>query len=170
LIDFGIARAVDTQTFGEPGQRTFRVRALGSASGTVWLWAEKEHLRALSFAFRRILSGLKYEGRPGTAVAEEIPEAADHEIRVGIIGVGFDESAQTVVLQVHELGLGEDDQPTLRIGFTLEQCSGLAAQIDEIVAAGRPLCPLCALPMDAAGHACVRQNGRSKEAIPDPEQ
>lgn len=170
MIDFGTARGVDVQTFGEPGQRTFRVLILGSASGTVWLWSEKEHLRALSFAFRRILAGLKYEERPGMAAAEEIPEDADHEIRVGIIGVGFDEASHTVVLQVHELGLGEEDEPTLRVGFTLEQCSVLAAQMDKIIAAGRPPCPLCGLPIDAAGHACVRQNGKSKEAIPDPEQ
>ncbi len=170
MIDFGLALGVDIQTFGEPGQRTFRVRILGSASEVAWLWVEKEHVRALSFAFRRVLAGLKYEERSGTAATREMPEAVDHEIRVGIIGVGFDESNQMVVLQVHELGLGEEDQSTLRVGFTLEQCSVLVADMDKIVAAGRPLCPLCSLPMDAAGHACVRQNGKSKEAIPDSKE
>jgi uncharacterized repeat protein (TIGR03847 family) len=29
----------------------------------------------------------------------------------------------------------------------------------RIVAQGRPPCPLCGLPLDAAGHVCPRQNG-----------
>ena len=28
-----------------------------------------------------------------------------------------------------------------------------------LVAAGRPPCPLCALPLDPEGHVCPRQNG-----------
>lgn len=169
-INLGVARSIDVQSFGEPGQRTFRIRILGSASETVWLWVEKEHVRALAFAFRRIISGLKYEDRPETAVAEELPEAAEREFRVGIIGVGFDESDQTVALQVHELGLGEEDDPTLRVRLTLAQCSVVAAQLDEIVEGGRPVCQLCGLPIDPTGHPCGRRNGQSKEAVPDSGQ
>ena len=29
----------------------------------------------------------------------------------------------------------------------------------KIVAAGRPPCPLCGLPLDTDGHVCPRQNG-----------
>ena len=29
----------------------------------------------------------------------------------------------------------------------------------RVVAAGRPSCPLCSLPLDPAGHVCPRQNG-----------
>ena len=34
----------------------------------------------------------------------------------------------------------------------------MAAKEAEAVAAGRPLCPLCDMPMDPAGHRCPRWN------------
>ncbi|HEX5479005.1 MAG TPA: hypothetical protein VFY79_04730 [Dehalococcoidia bacterium] len=37
------------------------------------------------------------------------------------------------------------------------------------MAGGRPVCPLCGLPMEPGGHACVRTNGHSKQPIPDEE-
>ena len=39
-----------------------------------------------------------------------------------------------------------------------------------LLAGGRPVCPLCGLPMEAEGHACVRSNGHSKQPIPEEEQ
>ncbi|MEX2081654.1 MAG: DUF3090 family protein, partial [Dehalococcoidia bacterium] len=35
----------------------------------------------------------------------------------------------------------------------------------EVVAAGRPPCPLCTAPLDPAGHVCVKRNGH--HARPD---
>ena len=35
----------------------------------------------------------------------------------------------------------------------------LRRQIADVVAAGRPPCPLCGAPMDPAGHVCPRSNG-----------
>ena len=29
----------------------------------------------------------------------------------------------------------------------------------RVIAAGRPSCPLCSMPLDATGHVCPRQNG-----------
>jgi uncharacterized repeat protein (TIGR03847 family) len=33
-----------------------------------------------------------------------------------------------------------------------------------VVAAGRPPCPLCSLPLDPEGHVCPRQNGYRRGA------
>ncbi len=38
------------------------------------------------------------------------------------------------------------------------QVRAMAAKGAEAVAAGRPLCPLCDMPMDPAGHRCPRWN------------
>jgi uncharacterized repeat protein (TIGR03847 family) len=35
----------------------------------------------------------------------------------------------------------------------------------EVVAAGRPPCPLCGQPLDAEGHICVRLNGHRPQEI-----
>ena len=42
----------------------------------------------------------------------------------------------------------------------------MSSTLDDIIAGGRPLCPLCQLPMDASGHMCVRTNGHSQQPIP----
>jgi uncharacterized repeat protein (TIGR03847 family) len=45
-----------------------------------------------------------------------------------------------------------------RIYATRGQVRARAAKGAEAVAAGRPLCPLCDMPMDPAGHRCPRWN------------
>ena len=45
-----------------------------------------------------------------------------------------------------------------RIYATRGQVRAMAAKGAEAVAAGRPLCPLCDMPMDPAGHVCPRWN------------
>ena len=166
-IELGLARGIDAQSFGEPGQRTFRLRVLGAASESVWLWTEKEHLRALAMAIRQLLSQLNYRHEAGKADVAGFPEVAESEFRVGLMAVGFSQPSRTLVLQVNEIGVGEEDEPTLRVGLTLEHCASLAAQMEEIIAGGRPTCPLCGASLDASGHACIRSNGHSDQPIPE---
>jgi uncharacterized repeat protein (TIGR03847 family) len=45
-----------------------------------------------------------------------------------------------------------------RIYATRPQVRAMAAKGAEAVAAGRPQCPLCDMPMDPAGHRCPRWN------------
>src|SRR5450756_1602585 len=47
-IEFGVARGIDAQSFGQPGQRTFRLRILGASAESASLWLEKEQMQALS--------------------------------------------------------------------------------------------------------------------------
>jgi uncharacterized repeat protein (TIGR03847 family) len=55
-----------------------------------------------------------------------------------------------------------DDEETegyvARIYATRPQVRAMAAKGAEAVAAGRPLCPLCDMPMDPSGHRCPRWN------------
>jgi uncharacterized repeat protein (TIGR03847 family) len=52
----------------------------------------------------------------------------------------------------------EEDGYVARIYATRGQVRAMAAKGAEAVAAGRPLCPLCDMPMDPAGHRCPRWN------------
>ncbi len=166
-IELGIARGIDAQAFGQPGQRTFRLRVLGSESESVWLWVEKEHLGALGLAIRQLLAQLNYPSEPAAVEPGQFPETAQHEFHVGLMAVGFNAADRTLALQLSELGLGEEEEPTVRVQLTLDHCASLATQIEEIIAGGRPVCVLCGLPIDPSGHVCIRSNGHSKEAIPD---
>ncbi len=53
----------------------------------------------------------------------------------------------------------EDEEGYIaRIYATRPQVRAMAAKGAEAVAAGRPLCPLCDMPMDPSGHRCPRWN------------
>jgi uncharacterized repeat protein (TIGR03847 family) len=170
-VEFGVARGIDSQAFGQPGQRTFRLRVVGGDTASASLWLEKEQMQALSLALKQMLSQLEYDQEPPAADVGEFPVVADHDFRVGRMGMGFNASDRTVVLYAFELGAEEDEEnPTLRVRMTQEQCASLSLQLDEIIAGGRPVCPLCGLPMDRNGHACIRSNGHSKQPIPEENQ
>lgn len=169
--DFGAARAIDSQAFGQPGQRTFRLRIVGAQAQSASIWLEKEQLQALSLALKQMLSQLEYNAEPPPAEVGAFPVVADHDFRVGRMGMGFNPSDRTVVIYAFEMGVDDDEEePTLRVRLTQEQCASLGVQLDEIIAGGRPVCPLCGLPMEPTGHACVRSNGHSKQPIPEEEQ
>jgi uncharacterized repeat protein (TIGR03847 family) len=168
--DFGLARGIDSQVFGQPGQRTFRLRIVGAQSETASVWLEKEQMQALSLALKQMLGQLEYVAEPPLADVGEFPVAADHDVRVGRMGMGFNAPDRTVILYLYEAGLEDDDDPTVRVALTQEQCASLLAQLDEVIASGRPICPLCGSPIDADGHMCVRSNGHSKQPIPDEDE
>ena len=169
--DFGVARAIDGQAFGQPGQRTFRLRLIGAEGQAASIWLEKEQMQALSLALKQMLSQLEYDAEPPPPDVAAFPVVADNDFRVGRMGMGFHAADRTVVLYAFEMGVDDDDdEPTLRVRLTQEQCASLGAKLDDIIAGGRPVCPLCGLPIDAAGHACVRSNGHSKQPIPDEAQ
>jgi len=165
--DFGTARAVDARAYGDPGQRTFQIRILGADYQSASLWVEKQQIQALSLALTQVLSqtGVK-EGE--THEIGSFPESAQHDFRVGRMAIGFDSAANAVVMQAFDITRGEDEQePDVQVRLTEDACAGLNQRLMEIIAAGRPLCPLCGQVMEPAGHGCVRANGHSKEPIPE---
>jgi uncharacterized repeat protein (TIGR03847 family) len=168
-IELGLARFVDAEVFGDPGQRTFRLRMAGASGETARLWMEKQQLIALSMAMGQALSQLRHVETAAGIPQFGFPASADHEFKVGRMAVGLDASDRTIVFFAHDIADEEEDsEPLLRVRFSPDQCSALRRQLDEIVSRGRPLCPLCAMPVDVDGHACIRANGHSKEPIPEP--
>ena len=171
-IELGLARGIDSQAFGQPGQRTFRLRISGSDGESASLWMEKEQMQALSIAIKQMMAQLEYDADPPPmADVGDFPVVADHDFRVGRMGMGFSASDRTIMLYTYELGTSDEDDadPSLRVRLTQEQSASLGAQLDDVISGGRPLCPLCGLAMDPAGHACIRSNGHSKQPIPDDE-
>jgi uncharacterized repeat protein (TIGR03847 family) len=166
-IELGLAQAIDAESFGEPGQRTFRLRAIGENSQSASLWMEKEQFQALSLALGQVLSELRHSGEATEPPVYEYPELADHDFKVGRMALSVDTSSQTVILYLSDPETEESDDPTLRIGITHDHCAALREQLDEIISRGRPVCPLCHAPVDEGGHACIRGNGHSTQPIPD---
>jgi uncharacterized repeat protein (TIGR03847 family) len=71
-----------------------------------------------------------------------------------------------------ELQAGEEDEDpeelpdplTVRLFVTRAQLRVLARHGSQVVARGRPLCPLCGNPLDPTGHICPAQNGHRPAA------
>ena len=64
--------------------------------------------------------------------------------------------------EVEPLSDAEEGPDTLRVRITAEAARAFIIRAQRVVAAGRPPCPLCALPLDPEGHVCPRQNGHRR--------
>jgi uncharacterized repeat protein (TIGR03847 family) len=109
-------------------------------------------------------------GRPNLESDDvsSFPDGPDHDFRVGRMAIGFDPSTGTVVLHIFDLGRGEEEEePDVQVRITGDACAGLNNRLQQIIAAGRPQCPLCGTPLDPEGHACIRSNGHSTQPIPE---
>jgi uncharacterized repeat protein (TIGR03847 family) len=171
---FGPATRLQAQAIGEPGHRTFRLLVESQDGRAAALWVEKEQLQALGLAVEQLLA--EFQGKSAARAArqppvETFPPNPTVDFKVGRLALGQDESeletGPRYVLLVYDIegAGGEEDEPTQPATFacraTRDQLRVLSRNIAEVVAAGRPRCPLCGEPMDAQGksHGCVRANG-----------
>jgi uncharacterized repeat protein (TIGR03847 family) len=165
-LDLGTARGVDAKAFGSPGQRTFQLRLVGATEETATLWLEKQQLQALSLALSQVLAQTGAEEAPATDLSF-FPDPPDAEVHVGRMAVGFDPADHTVVIQVHDLSTDEDADPDVLARISTADVAQLNTRLKEIIAGGRPTCPLCGVPLDPGGHACIRSNGHSEQPVPE---
>ena len=166
--DFTSVDAIDAESIGEPGKRTFRVRVLeGNQSAA--LWVEKQLLAALGESLPRLLDQLSTADQHGDEEADAItlfPDDPTVEFKVGRMALGYAASEDRVVLVAHDAEEsdegGDDLPPIFSCRFTRQQARVLSEACSEAVAGGRPTCPLCHRPMDTEGHMCPRSNGHQK--------
>ncbi|MFL6253225.1 MAG: DUF3090 domain-containing protein [Actinomycetes bacterium] len=157
---------------GEPGQRTFYLQA-ASGADQVTLLVEKEQVRRLAENLETWLPELA-AGRPedpAEAAAAEAGELAlaeplEPEFRVGQLSLSYDPERDRVLVVATELQADEEEDPLdvpepleVRLYVTRAQLRVLARHGAQVVARGRPLCPLCGNPLDPTGHICPAQNG-----------
>lgn len=160
--DFGPLDHISAEAIGQPGQRRFRLRAINSDGETASLWLEKEQLAALGEALGTALEneGYKYERLPLDDITPDpvFPLNAGIDFRLVQLSMGLNTEARAIILIAAD-GPESDDSVTVTMEFDYRRAHELHRQIDDVVAAGRPPCPLCTAPMDPAGHVCVRTNG-----------
>lgn len=158
---------------GRPGQRTFFLQA-SQGYETVNLKLEKEQVFALARAVEEILKELEQREMRPVADDEEPPtselelqEPVEPTFIVGQMGLVFDQTSDRIVLVVQELADQEeaDEASSARFWVSPGQMRALSRLAKQIVAGGRPICPLCQRPMDPEGHFCPRGNGHSKAIV-----
>jgi uncharacterized repeat protein (TIGR03847 family) len=165
-------------TVGQPGERTFYLQA--SSGGRVTSVAlEKVQVSRLAERLDELLDEELKRSGADSAVGSDAPagptddEPLDlpllEEFRVGVIALAWDRDDQRVVIEAQEETdspveplaeeVPEDGPGVLRVRITAAVARAFTRRALQLVSQGRPPCPLCGLPLDAAGHVCPRQNG-----------
>lgn len=171
--DFGRAAHARADALGEPGHRTFRLRLSGER-GAALLWLEKEQLQALGMAIEQLLAQLRSNKIGQVQPAEPLSETGDFpgrwdlEIRVGRLGLGYDDDQDMLVLIAHDQDADPDGPATLTCRLSRGRVRALASEISTVVAAGRPRCPLCNQALGDGPHACPGSNGKTHHPISGP--
>lgn len=135
-----------TGTVGEPGQRTFFIQA-GAGATIVTLKVEKQQIAALADYLENMLTDLATPDEVDPA--PELDTPIEHEWAVASMGVAYFESRDRIALWAEQLTRDEDATPaTCRFQLTRAQVSAFIDRSRGLVAAGRPPCPYCAMPLN----------------------
>ncbi len=167
-------------TVGEPGQRTFFLQAHHGAN-TTSVSLEKTQVAILAERLDAMLDTLLRESSGALPIPAVVPAAQvddrpletpiDDEFRAVALSLMWDDEAHRIVIEAHSADPEadeDDDEPTVetpapmdtfRVTVTPGAARAFVARAESILAAGRPPCPFCALPLDPEGHICPRQNG-----------
>lgn len=163
IEDLGPAERFVAGAIGEPGNRRFylQVTAFGV---THTLLAEKQQVAALAEQGLQILDarGITSDQAAVDAILagdlEVIDPGVDGErFRVGDISIGMSESELLTIT----VASAEDDDG-IRFVIAPEQFRAMAQAGLDVVAAGRPTCRWCRLPMNPDGHECPARNGHHR--------
>ncbi len=174
-LDLNPVTRITVGAIGEPGRRTFYLQAR-KGSLLVTLVCEKEQVSALCIGLREVLEELRIKrprGEGATIVEEdlELEQPITPLFRVGNMGLGYDESSDLIVILVRELLIDEEHEASaqvVRFYCSRAQADALSRHGLEVVAKGRPICPLCGKPTDREGNVegfCPRRNGHADEMI-----
>lgn len=174
INDHGTPTRFVSGTIGMPGDRTFYLQSR-SDSDVVTVVLEKQQVALLAEKIEELLDEV---GRLDAEVASAEPETEDLDpletpvmeaFRVGAFGIGWDTTSRRVVIEIHAAeedvevpDIGDDDAEgpeCLRVWLSPGDARGFARRSNALVAAGRPPCPFCHLPLDPGGHICPRANG-----------
>lgn len=175
ILSFAHPRRFVVGTVGQPGDRMFFLQVTDGGA-PLSVVCEKEQASVLAEKVIELLDQVRRSG-------VEVPDDADEELvdtepldqpiepefRVGSMGIGWDPTDESVIIEAHaesdsddvpDIGDDGGDAPdTLRVRLTPIDALAFSTRAARVVAAGRPQCPFCHLPIDPDGHICPRANG-----------
>lgn len=154
-------RRVRAEAIGNPGERRFRLLAIIDRETWV-VWMEKEDLRRLGQALEQVLANLPDVDPGGASPSvgiEDFNIVTPRQMRAGRMELGYDEKSNRLILVAHDFEATGTSDSAFVCRLPPAVARDLAGEAATVVAAGRPRCPLCGMPVDADGHTCPKQNG-----------
>jgi uncharacterized repeat protein (TIGR03847 family) len=165
-LDLGRADDVHVESFGEPGQRTFRIH-VKKGTGQVSLWIEKFQVVLLESALAELLERTS----SGTATDEDpglLSFMGELEVQVGGLAIAYLQEDHLFVVEATELSSAFDLE-TITFRLDREQIQSMRNESERLVAASRPRCVLCGTPLTGEPHFCPQQNGHARVRTDDQE-
>ncbi len=173
-------------TVGVPGDRTFYLQARRRAT-IVSVALEKVQVAVLAERLGALLDAVRDAGREVPEPTAEraarmagrgidtprLAEPVVESFRVAAMTLAWDDARDQVVIEARaasedgtvDLEEAEDDDDDdegpdlLRVRISAGAALEFAHEAAQVVAAGRPPCPLCGQPLNPEGHICPRRNG-----------
>lgn len=166
-------------TVGQPGARTFFLQAR-EGQRVVSVVMEKVQVAVLAERLGELIEELERRGIEDTAGAAAetgddgapLDEPLNEAFRAGSLTLGWDGGAEKVLVEARAQSEDgevvdpdedddedEDGPDLLRVRISLAAARSFVSRAAQVVAAGRPPCPLCGAPLDPQGHICPRRNG-----------
>jgi uncharacterized repeat protein (TIGR03847 family) len=163
---------------GEPGQRAFYLQA-AKGRNVVTVALEKAQVAVLAERLSALLDEIERRGvdlPSGTEdpTGEGLQQPLVEAFRVGTMTLAWDGMSGSVLVEARAVSDDgevegveaiedddddEDGPDLLRVRLDAPAARGFIAHAIDVVAAGRPPCPLCGLPLNPEGHICPRRNG-----------
>ena len=169
--DLNPVSRITTGAIGPAGQRVFYLQAR-QESTLVTLIVEKMQMQSLANGLEQFLLELaqQYPDLPEASGDfqerdMELEQPIDPAFRVGQLGLGYDRSADRVVLVAHELqpeGGDPEQVAVARFWCTRSQLRAMGQWGLELAGRGRPICGNCGEPLEPQGHFCPRSNGHKR--------
>ena len=173
-VDLGLVDSIKAETVGEPGQRTFNINAR-SSRGQAIVWMEKDQLLQLALAIRQLSEDQEATDSPVAFIPEyaHTGDPVTVEFKAGDMRLRYDGASDVFTMEATDPSSeGDDDseeeeeQVAVQFSFKRSAAVAMAEEAQEIVAAGRPICPYCHNVIEPDGHVCPKTNGHSKTGIP----
>jgi len=164
-------------TVGQPGSRTFYLQAR-SGTQMVSVALEKGQSAALAERIEEVLDELMAdEGNPFSipALAPEglldndpLDQPVDEQFRAGAMTLGWDPTTAQIVIEAFPIVETEEEaldpveiepDEVLLVRIPVGSARAFAKRTRDVVVSGRPICPLCHVPMDSDDHVCTLPDG-----------
>jgi uncharacterized repeat protein (TIGR03847 family) len=161
-LNIGTVQELAAESFGEPGQRTFRLKA-ATPSGQIGLWLEKQQLVMLGAAIEQILEQVPSElGEHPHPTAPTTTISGEVEAHVGSMALAYDREQEGFILAAQDLWDATLDISSVVLLVSHSQLALVEKQVEAIVAASRPRCLLCDTPLSGEPHFCPPSNGHAR--------
>jgi uncharacterized repeat protein (TIGR03847 family) len=183
FYEFDEVDAFTTGAIGRPGERVFYLQARAGKQ-RLTVKCEKQQVGAIVQYLRRVLADLPPPDDRPMASNLELADPGESLFVLGPIGLGYDRGNDRLVVQLEEMipsdvlddtddvGDESDDdddvdpddddvEPTrghVRLYVSRSQAAAFCDHAEHVIAAGRPDCQWCGLPIDPDGHPCPRMN------------